>query len=154
MKENDAEISRLLGEPDSPKKEDALEHWEAENAAIKEALDPELLDNVRNLFPAPVEPEIVGETEEYAKALRRYETMSDEDLSIEWGVIKRKIDRAVDEGQRPTNEVLEQLRAMEDEIFHRGTRFGDEVEGFLKDTTEWKPTGLGLVSTADQDQMA
>ena len=72
----------------------------------------------------------------YDQALRRYQTMNDEDLAIERGGLWRKTMRWKEAGHEPT--MIDQLKlaAATAEMDSRGTPLADEVEDFLKDTIE------------------
>ena len=67
----------------------------------------------------------------YDQALRRYQTMNDEDLAIERGGLWRKTMRWREAGHEPRMADQLKLSAATNEIESRGTPMADEVEGQL-----------------------
>jgi hypothetical protein len=72
----------------------------------------------------------------YEEALRRYQTMNDEDLAIERDGLWRKTMRWREAGHDPKMSDQLKLVAATNEMESRGESLGDEAEEFLKDTIE------------------
>ena len=185
MKENRAEMRRLIGQPDSkyPLVDDVHQaHRDTgepfggmsiEDEMTVRRLDDEY-DEINMSFPSDydgdVDPdtlkEVVGKltgdgdggaqvvdpsefmppsspSEDaertvhiYEQALRRYQTMNDEDLTIERDGLWRKAMRWREAGHEPKMSDQLKLAAATNEMESRGESLGDEVEDFLKDMEE------------------